>query len=129
MTGDNFEALPARNLPSVRRFVQTRPRTSDQADDVIRQTLLPAFAQRDDLRACSKFKSCLCSIAGNEVALFFRLDEFPQIESRDCGPSPLAFELSESATKSSHLQARWRMACAVRNMGRRREVRSSRAGQ
>ena len=34
MTGDTFEALLAPNLPSVRRFVQTRVRTSDHADDV-----------------------------------------------------------------------------------------------
>jgi RNA polymerase sigma-70 factor (ECF subfamily) len=97
MTGDAFEALLAPNLPSVRRFVQTRLRTSDHADDVIQQTLLQAFVHRDQLRAGSKFKSWLCSIAMNEVRLFFRtgrptisLDEFPQIDSRDCGPSPLA---------------------------------------
>ena len=97
MTGDAFEALLAPNLPSVRRFVQTRLRTSDHADDVIQQTLLQAFAHRDQLRAKSKFKSWLCSIAMNQVRLFFRtdrptvsLDEFPQIDSRDSGPSPLA---------------------------------------
>jgi RNA polymerase sigma-70 factor (ECF subfamily) len=97
MTGDTFEALLAPNLPSVRRFVQTRLRTSDHADDVIQQTLLQAFAHRDTLRASSKFKSWLCSIAMNQIRMFFRtgrptvsLHDFPQIESRDSGPSPLA---------------------------------------
>ena len=96
MTGDNFEALLAPNLSSVRRFVQMRLRTSDQADDVLQQTLLQAFAHRHQLRASSKFKSWLCSIAMNEVRMFFRsdrpsvsLDEFPRIDSRDSGPSPL----------------------------------------
>ena len=97
MTGDTFEALLAPNLPSVRRFVQRRLRTSDHADDVIQQTLLRAFAHRDQLRASSKFRSWLCSIAMNEVRLFFRtsrptisLHEYPQIDFRDSGPSPLA---------------------------------------
>jgi RNA polymerase sigma-70 factor (ECF subfamily) len=85
------------NLPLVRRFVQTRLRASDRADDIIQQTLLHAFVHRDQLRASSKFKSWLCSIAMNEVRTFFRidrptlsLDEFPHIDSRDSEPSPLA---------------------------------------
>jgi RNA polymerase sigma-70 factor (ECF subfamily) len=97
MTGDTFEALLAPNLPSVRRFVQTRLRTPDHADDVIQQTLLQAFTHRDQLRVSSKFKSWLCSIAMNQVRMFFRtgrpttsLHEFPQIDSRDPRPSPLA---------------------------------------
>ena len=97
MTGETFEALLGPNLPWVRRFVQRRLRTSDHADDVIQQTLLPAFAHRDQLRASSKFRSWLCSIAMNEVRMFFRsghrttsLHEFPQLRSRDSGPSPLA---------------------------------------
>ncbi|HEV3202323.1 MAG TPA: sigma-70 family RNA polymerase sigma factor, partial [Bryobacteraceae bacterium] len=157
MTGDTFEALLAPNLASVRRFVQTRLRTPDHADDVIQQTLLQAFVHRDQLRAISKFKSWLCSIAMNEVRMYFRtgrpsvsLHEFPQIDSRESRPSPLArveelervewlqagmdrlsdrdretirlrdlegmsltetaeaFELSESAAKSSHFRARRR---------------------
>ena len=97
MTGDTFEALLAPNLHSVRRFVQARLRASDHADDILQQTLLHAFAHRDQLRASSKFKSWLCSIAMNEVRMFFRtgrptvsLDEFPQIDSHDATPSPLA---------------------------------------
>ncbi|MEI9972984.1 MAG: sigma-70 family RNA polymerase sigma factor [Ignavibacteriota bacterium] len=97
MTGDTFEALLAPNLQSVRRFVQTRLKAADHTDDVIQQTLLNAFAHRHQLRASSKFKSWLCSIAMNEVRMFFRtdrnglsLDEFPNIDSRDSAPSPLA---------------------------------------
>jgi RNA polymerase sigma-70 factor (ECF subfamily) len=97
MTGETFEALLAPNLPSMRRLVQMRMRTTDHADDVIQQTLLRAFVRRDQLRASSKFRSWLCSIAMNEVRLFFRtsrptisLHEFPKIDVRDSGPSPLA---------------------------------------
>jgi RNA polymerase sigma-70 factor (ECF subfamily) len=177
MTGDTFEALLAPNLASVRRFVQTRLRTPDHADDVIQQTLLQAFVHRDQLRAISKFKSWLCSIAMNEVRMYFRtgrpsvsLHEFPQIDSRESRPSPLArveelervewlqagmdrlsdrdretirlrdlegmsltetaeaFELSESAAKSSHFRARRRLACALSSIEQRRaggKVRSS----
>jgi RNA polymerase sigma-70 factor, ECF subfamily len=97
MTGDTFETLLGPSLPSVRRFVQTRLRTSDHADDIIQQTLVHAFVHRDQLLATSKFKSWLCSIAMNEVRTFFRrdrptlsLDEFPHIDSRDSELSPLA---------------------------------------
>ena len=97
MTGDTFETLLGPNLPSVRRFVQTRLRASDYADAIIQQTLLHAFVHRDQLRATSRFKSWLCSIAMNEVRTFFRiarptlsLDEFPHIDSRDSEPSTLA---------------------------------------
>lgn len=181
MTGDTFEALLAPNLPFVRRFVQTRLKTTDHTDDVIQQTLLQAFAHRHQLRASSKFKSWLCSIAMNEVRMFFRtgrptvsLEEFPQIDSRDSGPSPLArveqlermerlqagmdrlsdrdretirlrdieemslmetaeaFDLSESAAKSTHFRARRRLACELRSMERRRageDLTASRIGQ
>ena len=74
MTGDAFAALLAPNLQSVRRLVQTHLRTADHTDDIIQQTLLNAFAHRHQLRASSKFKSWLCSIAMNEVRMFFRTD-------------------------------------------------------
>ena len=171
MTGDTFEALLAPNLPSVRRFVQTRLRTPDHADDVLQQTLLRAFAHRDQLRVNSKFKSWLCSIAMNEVRMFFRTErptmtvhEFQKIDPRDSGPSPLArveeiervewlragmdtlsprdreaihlrdieemsltetaeaFNLSQSAAKSTHYRARQRLACALRSMEPRPRV-------
>jgi RNA polymerase sigma-70 factor (ECF subfamily) len=97
MSGDTFEALLAPNLQSVRRLVQTRLRTLDHTDDIVQRTLLRAFARRDQLRASSKFKSWLCSIALNEVRMFFRsdrgtvaLDGEPSIIPRDSALSPLA---------------------------------------
>jgi RNA polymerase sigma-70 factor, ECF subfamily len=97
MTGDTFAALLVPNLPSVRRLVQTHLRTPDHTDDIIQRTLLNAFVHRDQLRVSSKFKSWLCSIAMNEVRMFFRtdkgslsLDEFTNIDFRDSEPSPLA---------------------------------------
>jgi len=142
MTGDAFEALLAPNLPSARRFIQSRLRISDRVDDVIQLTLLQALGRRNRLHTGSKFKNWRCAIAMNQVRMFVRtgrptisLDEFPQIDSRDGGPPPLArrlrdsdglsltetaeaFELSKAAKKSSHFQAR-----------RRREVRTSRVDQ
>ncbi len=97
MSGETFEALLATNLPAVRKLVHTRLRMPDHADDIIQQTLLRAFARRDQLRVRAKFKSWLWSIALNEIRMFFRrdrgtvsLEEFPQIDSRDRGLSPLA---------------------------------------
>jgi RNA polymerase sigma factor (sigma-70 family) len=85
-THHTFEALLAPNLPSVRRLGQMRMRTP-----ITRTTC------RDQLRASAKFRSWLCSIAMNAARMFFRtsrltisLHEFPQIDSRDFGPSPLA---------------------------------------
>jgi len=122
MTGEAFEALLGPNLPSVRRFVQTRLRTSDYADDVIQQTLLQAFTHRDQLRASSKFKSWLCSIAMNEVRMFFRtsratvsLSELAQVDSGDSTPSPLA-----RAEQSERL--RWLQAAIDRLSDRDREA-------
>jgi RNA polymerase sigma-70 factor, ECF subfamily len=95
MSGETFTDLLAPNLPSVRKFVQTRLRTSDHADDVLQQTLLRAFVCRDQLRVQAKFKSWLWSIALNEIRAFLRglrpivsLDEFPNFEVADRGPSP-----------------------------------------
>jgi RNA polymerase sigma-70 factor (ECF subfamily) len=95
MSGDIFADLLAPNLQLVRRFVHSRLRTSDHAEDIVQQTLLRAFAGRDQLRARSKFKSWLCSIALNEIRMFFRSDratlslhELPDFQDR--APSPLA---------------------------------------
>src|SRR5712691_4544591 len=72
MSGETFETLLAPNLQAVRRMVKSRLRTGDQTDDIVQQTLLHAFASRDQLRAESKFKSWLWSIALNEIRAFFR---------------------------------------------------------
>ncbi len=127
MTRDTFEALLVPNLQSMRRFVQTRLRASDHADDVLQQTLLNAFAHRDQLRASSKFKSWLCSIAMNEVRMSFRasrvplsLSDFPHIDSRDSGLSPLArleqlerVELLQAGRGKLSARDRALSACAI----------------
>jgi RNA polymerase sigma-70 factor (ECF subfamily) len=97
MSGETFETLLAPNLQSVRRLVKSRLRAWDQADDIVQQTLLHAFASKDQLRAESKFKSWLWSIALNEVRMFLRatrpsvsLNQLPNFEFTDQTPSPLA---------------------------------------
>jgi RNA polymerase sigma factor (sigma-70 family) len=95
MSGDTFMGLLAPNLQPLRRLLQAR--IPGQADDVLQQALLRAFARRDQLRLRSKFRSWLWAIAFNEMRMFFRverhtisLDEFPSIDPNDQAPSPLA---------------------------------------
>src|SRR5260370_2002669 len=97
MTRETFAGLLAPNLPSIRRLVQSRVRTRDEADDVLQQTLLYAFARRDQLRAPDKFRNWLWTIALNEVRMLLRrarpfvwIDEFPNFELPDQTPSPHA---------------------------------------
>jgi len=107
MTGETFANLLVPNLQPLRRLVHTRLRTSDHADDVLQQTLLLAFARRDQLRVQSKFKSWLWSIAFNEIRAFHRsarphvsLDEFPHFEPPDDASGPLAsYERTERAER------------------------------
>ena len=97
MSGDSFMGLLAPNLRPLRMFLRAKLRIPDQADDVLQQALLHAFAHRDQLRLGSKFKSWLWTIAFNEMRMLFRaergtisLDEFPRINPGDRAPSPLA---------------------------------------
>ena len=107
MTSETFLELLAPNLPAVRRFVQRRVRISDQADDVVQQTLLNAFARRDQLRVRDRFKSWLWSIAMNEVRMLHRtagrsvsLSEFDGFDVVGREPSPLAkCEQAEAADR------------------------------
>ena len=97
MSGDSFMDLLAPNLHPLRMFLRARFKLRDQADDVLQQALLHAFARRDQLRLRSKFKSWLWTIAFNEMRMLFRaergtisLDEFPNIDPSDRAPSSLA---------------------------------------
>jgi RNA polymerase sigma-70 factor (ECF subfamily) len=107
MSGETFSNLLAPNLASVRRFVQIRLRTADHADDVLQQTLLLAFTKRHQLRAPSKFRSWLWSIALNEIRAFRRrgrpsvsLDDCPVFELAYRGPCPLSqYEHTERAER------------------------------
>jgi RNA polymerase sigma-70 factor (ECF subfamily) len=96
MSSETFDALLAPNLTALRRLVKSRVRP-DQADDIVQQTLLLAFANRTQLRAYDKFKYWLCTIALNQVRMLHRrarpcisIDDFPNFEFADQGPSPLA---------------------------------------
>ena len=96
MTSETFTALLTPHLKPIRRLVQSRLR-SDQADDVVQQTLLRAFTRRHQLREHGKFKSWLWSIAINEVRMLLRasrpsisIDEFAHFEYTDQRPSPHA---------------------------------------
>jgi len=109
MSGDTFETLLTPNLPAVRKFVSAKLRMSDHTDDVLQQTLLHAFAHRDQLRVHSKFKSWLWSIAMNEVRGFHRrarpsfpLDVLPDFATSDRSACPHArYEQRESAERVS----------------------------
>jgi len=97
MTSETFTSLLAPHLMALRRFVQSRVRTRDLADDVVQQTLLLAFANRAQLRAHDRFKYWLSTIALNQVRMLHRsarpcvsIDDFPNFEFADHGPSPLA---------------------------------------
>jgi RNA polymerase sigma-70 factor (ECF subfamily) len=97
MSGETFTGLLVPNLRPLRRLLERHLRIQGQADDVLQEALLHAFARRDQLRVRSKFKSWLWTIAFNEMRLFFRsergtisLDEFPKIDPSDRAPSPLA---------------------------------------
>ena len=107
MSGETFSNLLVPNLASVRRFVQIRLKAADHADDVLQQTLLLAFAKRHQLRAPSKFRSWLWSIALNEIRAFRRrgrpsvsLDDCPVFELAYRGPSPFSqYEHTERAER------------------------------
>ncbi len=97
MSGETFEGLLASNLRSVRRLVEMRLRSVDDADDVFQEILLRAFTHRDQLRSEEKFRTWIWSIALNEIRAFFRrkritpgIDDFSNLEVRDQGMSPLA---------------------------------------
>jgi len=110
MSNETFAALLAPNLESVQKFVQRRLKASDRAEDVVQETLLHAFHRRSQLRAPSKFKSWLYSIALNEIRMAYRkdrkllsLDEFPTLEFRDRESSP--FEKVEQTKRVEWLHS------------------------
>src|ERR1700753_3335588 len=105
MSPDTFTNLLLPNMMPLRKLLQARLRAPDQVEDVFQQTLLLAFARRDQLRVESKFRSWLWSIAFNEIRGLIRaarpgfsLDEFPNLELPDHAPGPFATcEQSERA--------------------------------
>ena len=106
MTSETFTELLTPHLQPIRRLVHSRLR-SDQAEDVLQQTLLRAFTRRHQLRSHDKFKSWLWSIAVNEVRMLLRgsrpsisIDEFAPSAFADHSPSPHTIcEERERATR------------------------------
>jgi RNA polymerase sigma-70 factor, ECF subfamily len=110
MSRETFEILVGANLKPVRNFVQMRLRIVDQTDDVLQQTLMQAFLRRHQLRAESKFKSWLFSIAINQIRTLRRsgrrdvsLEELPNRQFADRMPSP--FSICERTEGEQRLQA------------------------
>jgi RNA polymerase sigma-70 factor (ECF subfamily) len=97
LSEETFIALLTPNLKALRIFLQRRLRASSPVDDIVQETLLRALTRRDQLRAPSKFKAWLWSIAMNELRMFLRrghndvsLADLPRFEPSDKAPSPLA---------------------------------------
>ncbi|HTS31218.1 MAG TPA: sigma-70 family RNA polymerase sigma factor [Bryobacteraceae bacterium] len=97
MSKESFETLLAASMESVRRLVIRNLRNRDQADDILQQTVLRAFVCREQLRAPSKFRNWLWSIALNEIRMHIRaarpsvpLEVLPDYPFADRAPSPLA---------------------------------------
>src|ERR1035438_6145588 len=59
MSGNKFEALLGPNLRSVQTLLQRQLRTSDHAEDIVRQTPLRAFQRKDQLRVHAEFRTWL----------------------------------------------------------------------
>ena len=97
MSEETFLALLSPNLKPLRIFVQRQVRDSSPVDDIVQETLLRAFTRRDQLRAASKFKGWLWSIAMNQIRMYLRsgnntisLADLPRFEPSDRALSPLA---------------------------------------
>ena len=114
MSAETFELLLGPNLRSVRKLVHTRLSRSGEAEDVMQDILLRAFARRHQLRAHAKFRFWLWSIALNEIRGWFRrhhgvvsFDEVPDLVARDEAMSPLAAFEQNNARE-------WLRACCAK---------------
>jgi len=110
MSGEMFADLLAPNLAAIRNLVRAKIRVPGDIEDVVQQTLMHAFAHRDQLRAESKFKSWISSIAMNEIRglarrtrIYFPLDEVSPMVSRDSSSCP--HQLYEQRERAERLYA------------------------
>lgn len=110
MSGETFESLLAPTLPAIRKFVRAKIGMLDDTDDVVQQTLMRAFAHREQLREHSKFKSWLMSIATNEIRGLSRrtricvaLEALPPMASFDRPSCP--FKSFEDGERADRLRA------------------------
>lgn len=114
MSPERFEALLAPRLAGIRALVQRRVNRFGEAEDVLQEILLRAYAGRHQLRSEDKFGTWLLSIALNEIRGFYRhergilsLCDLPQFDIQDTANSPLAAaERKETA--------RWVRACVAK---------------
>jgi len=110
MSGETFENLLAPTLPAIRKLVRAKIRMPDYTEDVVQQTLMHAFAHREQLRAHSKFKSWLASIAMNEIRGLVRrtrlcmpLEALPPMASSDRWACP--YHVFEDGERADRLRA------------------------
>jgi RNA polymerase sigma factor (sigma-70 family) len=114
MSRETFASLLEANLHAVRTFVRRHLRNADYTDDIIQRTLLLAFLNRHQLRAASKFRSWLFSIAINETRMFLRrlrpvvpITDFTDYAFADRTSSPLAsYEQTERVERLQAALAR-----------------------
>ena len=96
-----YEALLSRHLQTLRRWASGRMRNTEDAEDVVQQTLLLAFRHFDQFRYEASFGTWLCRIAINVIRARMRRPDYwravsidPQVfatwEMKDPQPSPLA---------------------------------------
>ena len=84
-SGNTFEALLGPNLRSVQTLVQRQLRTSDHAEDIVRQTLLRAFQRKDQLRVHAEIRTWLFRRDRSTVSL----EEVLNFEAPDPSVPPL----------------------------------------
>lgn len=110
MSKERFEALLAPRLRGIRALVQRRLTRCGEADDIVQEVLLRAYARRHQLRSEDNFGPWLWSIALNEVRAFYRRDrgilslgDLPQFDIPDGACSPAA--LAERTEKGQWVRA------------------------
>ena len=110
MSGETFEGFLAPTLPAICKFVRARIRMPDYTEDVVQQTLMHAFAHREQLREHSKFKSWILSIAMNEIRGLARrtricvpFEALPPMASFDRSSCP--FKVFEERERADRLRA------------------------
>jgi RNA polymerase sigma-70 factor (ECF subfamily) len=105
---ENYEALLSPHLKLLEHWVRSRVRGSEDADDVVQQTLLLAWRHIGQFRFEASVGTWLCRIAINVIRARYRRPDYSRtvfadpktlerFELRDPGRSPLAaVERSES---------------------------------
>jgi len=95
---DALEDLLRRERPAIERYVRSRARTRDDADDLVQNVLLKAARHFGDFREECPFSQWLLRIAINEVKNYYRRLAGERIESTDAWEeeNPAALQQSPS---------------------------------